>query len=196
MSGVVVPRLLLASASPRRSELLRAAGYDFRVALSSISESSAGDLTIREVTTLNATRKCLDIARVNPEAVVLGADTLVALEEEVIGKPRDLEDARAILRRLSGRTHIVCSAVHLAHRWKRSFVAFHEVTRVTFQRLDDDRITEYFRVVNPLDKAGAYAAQDDAGRIIRKIDGSFSNVVGLPMEKTREALALFGITPR
>lgn len=153
-------------------------------------------MTLPELTLLNATRKTLEIAHAHPDAVVLGADTLVALEGEPIGKPRNLKHAYSILRRLSGRTHLVCSAVHLTHLGQGQVLAFHEMSQVTFRRLTDEVIADYFLLINPLDKAGAYAAQDEGGKIIRRIEGSFSNIVGLPMEKTVPALRRFGLRPR
>ena len=193
---VVPPRLILASASPRRADLLRSAGFAFSVALSTLPESETRALTLPELTLLNATRKTLEIAHAHPDAVVLGADTLVALEGEPIGKPRNLKHAYSILRRLSGRTHLVCSAVHLTHLGQGQVLAFHEMSQVTFRRLTDEVIADYFLLINPLDKAGAYAAQDEGGKIIRRIEGSFSNIVGLPMEKTVPALRRFGLRPR
>ncbi len=116
----------------------------------------------------------MSIAQARPDAVVLAADTLVALENEVICKPVDLDEATQMLRRLSGRTHEVCSAVLIYHQTSGRYVA----------------------KADPLDKAGAYAAQGSGAEIIAKINGSFTNVVGLPMEKTIDALAKFGIRPR
>lgn len=188
-------RLVLASSSPRRIDLLGAAGFRFDVVAPGITERFDTNFTLRELTRFNALRKGLTVARVSPEAVVLSSDTLVALDEEVIGKPVDLADARKILRRLSRRTHHVCSAVFIIHPTERRSILFHEISRVRFRRLSDNRIDNYITKVNPLDKAGAYAAQGFGAEIIAEIDGSFTNVVGLPMEKTVAALAIFGIQP-
>lgn len=187
--------LLLASTSPRRIELLGAAGFRFETVSPEIDERFDVDLTLRELTGFNALRKGMAIARKNPQQVVLAADTLVSLGHEVIGKPVDLADARKILRRLSGRTHEVCSAVFIAHRVARKSTLFHEISRVRFRRLTGARIDDYLAKVNPLDKAGAYAAQGFGAQIIEEIDGSFTNVVGLPMDKTIAALAEFGLRP-
>ena len=187
--------LLLASNSPRRIELLHAAGFQFEIVSPEIDERFDVDLTLRELTGFNALRKGMAIARKNPQQVVLAADTLVALGHEVIGKPVDLAEARKILRRLSGRTHEVCSAVFVAHCDARKSTLFHEISRVRFRRLTDARIDDYIAKVNPLDKAGAYAAQGFGAQIIEEIDGSFTNVVGLPMEKTIAALVEFGLRP-
>jgi septum formation protein len=188
-------RLLLASGSPRRIDLLGAAGFRFDIVSPDTTERFDVHFTLRELTRFNALRKGITVARRNPDAIVLAADTLVALGEEVIGKPADLAEARKILRRLSRRTHQVCSAVFIIHGTDRRSILFHEISLVRFRRLTDDRIDHYIAKVNPLDKAGAYAAQGFGAEIIAEIDGSFTNVVGLPMEKTVAALATFGIQP-
>ncbi len=144
----------------------------------------------------NAIRKGVPLAREYPNEVVLAADTLVALDDEIIGKPADFEEAAQILRRLSGRTHEVCSAVFICHFAAGRSASFHEFSRVRFHRLSRATIDNYLAKVDPLDKAGAYAAQGSGAEIIAKIDGSYTNVVGLPMEKTADALAKFDIRPR
>jgi septum formation protein len=138
----------------------------------------------------------MSVARARPAAVVLAADTLVALEDEIIGKPADLDEATEVLQRLSGRTHEVCSAVLVYHQTSGRLVVFHEISRVRFQRLNRAMIKKYFAKVDPLDKAGAYAAQGSGTEIIANIEGSYTNVVGLPMEKTIHALAKLGIRPK
>lgn len=187
--------MVLASSSPRRLDLLSAAGFRFDVVSPGITERFDVHFTVRELTRFNALRKGIAVARRNPDAIVLAADTLVALGEEVIGKPVNLADARKILRRLSRRTHEVCSAVFIIHRTSQQSILFHEISRVRFHRLTNNRIDNYVAKVNPLDKAGAYAAQGFGAEIIAKIEGSFTNVVGLPMEKTVAALGTFGIQP-
>jgi septum formation protein len=191
----VGPRFVLASGSPRRRQLLADAGYEFEVIVPPVEEISHGWFTIRELTICNATRKALGVAQTSPSAVVLGADTLVGLGDEVLGKPADLKEAAQILRRLSGRAHEVWTAVCLYHSASGKWQSFHVVSRVEFRELTDRAIQNYFKKVNPLDKAGAYAAQGHGKEIIRRIEGSYSNVVGLPMEETLPALAAFGIAP-
>lgn len=153
-------------------------------------------LSLAELTSWNALRKGLAVAHVRPDRVVLACDTLVAFEGRIIGKPADLEEAGRILHRLSGRQHEVCSSVFVAHLAKKKTILFHELSRVQFRCLDDDAIARYLAKINPLDKAGAYAAQGEGAEIIRAIEGSFSNVVGLPMETTVPILARFGVRPR
>lgn len=158
-------------------------------------ERSDVDLTLRELTLLNARRKAAAVASLHPDAVVLAADTLVALDGAIIGKPRDLNHATQILQRLSGRAHEVCSAVVICNLTGRRSTSFHEISRVHFHRLNKNGIDSYMAKVNPLDKAGAYGAQGHGAEIIAHVEGSFTNVVGLPMERTIPALAQFGITP-
>ena len=126
-------------------------------------------------------------------AVVLGADTLVALDGRVIGKPATLADAARILRRLSGRVHEVWTSVFVCYPARGKAHSFQEVSHVHFRRLNNRAIANYLAKVDPLDKAGAYAAQGHGTEIIKRIDGSYTNVVGLPMEQSARVLRSFGI---
>jgi septum formation protein len=191
-----VPSLVLASSSPRRVALLSEGGFEFEIASPRVTEKFSTTLTLREVTLWNAIRKGMAIAQTRPDAVVLAADTLVALENQIIGKPANLSEAAQILQRLSGRTHQVCSAVAIYHQTLGKSAVFHESSRVRFRRLSDAMIQSYLAKVDTLDKAGAYAAQGGGAEIIAKIEGSFTNVVGLPMEKTVAELAKFRIRPK
>ncbi|MEO8045231.1 MAG: Maf family protein [Spartobacteria bacterium] len=190
------PRLILASASPRRRQLLTEAGYEFEIVPPEVEELHSGKLTVREATAYNALRKGLAVARMHPRQVVLAADTLVALDHHLIGKPTDLADAARLLRLLSGRAHVVASGVFIAHLHSGKSIAFSVLSRVVFKNLNEEMIADYFTKIDPLDKAGAYAAQGKGSAIISRILGSRSNVIGLPLEKTRSALALFGIQPQ
>jgi septum formation protein len=192
----VPPPFILASQSPRRLELLSAAGFEFQTITADVEEKYLLHLTLRELTLCNARRKVGAVARLYPSGVVLAADTLVALDGEIMGKPRDLQDAARILRQLSGRVHEVCTAVCIVHLACARQTSFREISRVRFRRLNRGQIDRYLAKVNPLDKAGAYAAQGHGGEIIAQVEGSFSNVVGLPMERTLPALREFGIEPR
>ena len=193
MSAPRQQRLILASGSPRRSQLLAEAGFRFEVVRPKVVETSSSALTLREATVWNSLRKGLAVARANPDAVVLAADTLVGLGHQVIGKPADRADARRILRLLSGRTHDVSSGVFIAHLRSGKSETFCVTSRVTFKKLSDKTIETYFSRVDPLDKAGAYAAQGFGGTLIARLSGSRSSVIGLPMEKTCVALARFGV---
>jgi len=188
--------LLLASNSPRRRELLVQAGFTLEIFAPKISERFDVDLTLRELTAFNAIRKGMAAARLRPNNIVLAADTLVAIDDHVLGKPEDREEAVAMLQRLSGRAHEVCTSVFICHLAEAKSTSFHEISRVQFRRLGRGKIDNYLARVNPLDKAGAYAAQGFGSEIIEKIDGSYTNVVGLPIEKTIPALAEFGLAPK
>jgi septum formation protein len=174
--------------------LLAEAGYEFEVLPPAVDEVAHEWLTIRELTVWNAARKAVRVAESVPHAVVLAADTLVAIEGEVLGKPDDLEHAVRILRRLSGRAHEVWTAVRIYQAARGRSRSFREMSRVHFRKLDDGGIRSYLAKIDPLDKAGAYAAQGHGTEIIERIEGSYSNVVGLPMEQTARALRAFGIT--
>lgn len=181
-------RLILASASPRRRALLEAAGIPCDVAPPAVEENADPALPARALALHNARLKAFDVAGQYPGAVVLGADTLVSLDGEALGKPADAAEARAMLRRLSGRTHEVHTGVCLVRLDPRRVVEFAEVTHVRFRPLSDAAIEDYLRKVPALDKAGAYAAQEHGSLIIERLEGSFSNVVGLPIRRTRAAL--------
>ena len=173
---------------------MRDAGYEFEIASPRVEEVSHGWLTIRELTIWNAARKAAAASAVSHDAVVLAADTLVAIDGEVLGKPVDLDDAFRILQRLSGRSHEVWTGVRINDGACASRNIL-EMSRVHFRQLDDRAIRNYLAKIDPLDKAGAYAAQGHGREIIKRIDGSYTNVVGLPMEKTSAALREFGIIP-
>jgi len=192
----VGPTLLLASNSPRRRELLLEAGFKFEIFAPMIVERFDVDLTLRELTALNAIRKAMAAARLHPKNIVLAADTLVAIDDHVLGKPKDKNEAVAMLEQLSGRAHEVCTSVFICLLENSKTTGFYETSRVCFRQLTRCAIDNYFARVNPLDKAGAYAAQGFGKEIIDRIDGSYTNVVGLPMEKTTAALAAFGIAPK
>lgn len=189
-------RLVLASVSPRRAELLRRLGVAFEVVPGRAMEVEGGHLRPSEVATTNACRKALSASEVRRDALILGADTVVALGRRLFGKPRDLRDAARMLRALSGKTHEVVTGVCLLRRSTGDLELFSETTRVTMRRLTPRAIAEYLRKVDVLDKAGAYAIQERGDELVRKISGSFSNVVGLPLERVRVALAARGIGGR
>lgn len=182
------PLLVLASTSPRRSDLLLAAGINFQVEAARIEELADPALTARELSLVNAESKALEVAARFPNRVVLGADTVVALDNRTYGKPRDLTEARTMLETLCGRIHEVLTAVSLVHRDGEKMVRFVESTRVKFRPAAEVDLDAYLQSIHPLDKAGAYAAQEDKGRLIEHLEGSMSNVIGLPVERVRSAL--------
>jgi len=187
-SGTNLPPIILASASPRRSELLRQIGVEFNVVTSETPEIHDGELTAREIAQVNAYRKARNVAKKHPDALVLGADTLVYLETVSLGKPGSLEHAYEMLEQLQGRAHEVVTAVCLLNLRNHRQRIFTEVTTVTFRPLDAVKIRRYLTKVNPLDKAGAYAIQEEGDLIVEKIAGSYTNVVGLPVERLQTEL--------
>ena len=191
----MIPRLVVASASPRRRQLLEEAGLQFEIVPSSVAESATSSLTIQELTSYNASRKAREVARKFRNAVVLGADTLVALKGEIIGKPANLREAFKILQRLSAREHQVCTSVFICSPRRREQISFCTISHVRFKLLNDNEIRAYLAKIDPLDKAGAYAAQAHGSDVIGRIRGSYTNVVGLPMGETLRALRHFGIKP-
>jgi septum formation protein len=173
--------LILASASPRRADLLREAGILFRVAPAHIDEAvRAGESPEGYVERL-AREKAEAVLAASPAAFVLGADTTVVVDETILGKPADKAEAARMLELLGGRSHQVLTGVALLGPadFARAAVVS---TEVTFSRLSDADIAWYVGTGEPLDKAGAYAIQGGASRFVERVDGSFSNVVGLPME--------------
>ncbi|HVM49233.1 MAG TPA: Maf family protein [Candidatus Acidoferrum sp.] len=178
-----LPPLVLASASPRRVDLLRQLKLEFRVVPADITELHHAEMTARELCQLNAYRKARAVAKRFPDALVLGADTLVYLETRLFGKPGTLDEAFEMLERLQGRTHQVVTGICLIHLRHHRQAVFAESTAVTFRPLDATRIRHYLSAVHPLDKAGAYAIQQKGDLIVRKVAGSYTNVVGLPLER-------------
>lgn len=154
-----------------------------------VDEVAHDHLTPLEVCQLNAHRKARVVAKQIPDALVIAADTLVFLDNDILGKPRHLKDARRMISRLQGRTHQVVTGVSLIHLRSHRERIFADSTDVLFHPLDARQISHYLKLINPLDKAGAYAIQERGELIIAEISGSFSNVVGLPVEKLRQELA-------
>ena len=185
-------RLLLASASPRRSELLKRMGLRFDVCPADVEEDDSGSEGPRAMVLKNAILKAAALAAAHPDALVLGSDTTVALGEVVFSKPADFNEARVMLKRLSGRIHTVCTAVSL--RWTAGGVAedFVDQSRVCFKTLDDARIDAYFKVSHPLDKAGGYGIQEGRELIIESVEGSVENVMGLPIQALSAKLLELG----
>ena len=173
--------VVLASSSPRRRELLERAGLAFEVMVSPAEEIHDASLKPEILCEHNATLKAQAVAKLRPDATVIGSDTLVFIDDEPLGKPADMAEARAMLRRLAGRVHHVCTGVCIVFPGGGK-QAFHANTEVTFRPLDDAAIDAYLTLVNPLDKAGAYGIQEHGERIISGISGSFDNVMGLPVD--------------
>lgn len=184
---------ILASGSPRRKQLLKKIIPDFKVISSDAEElksHSGGPLTLVQE---NAKKKAIPVAANNPSCWVLGADTLVFYQKEILGKPKDLDEAVEMLTFLSGKTHEVATGVSLQCNELNIVKTFSETSSVTFKPISKQEIRLYFKEVNPLDKAGAYAIQTNADMIIDRFVGSYSNVVGLPLESLGKVLLKLSI---
>jgi len=185
---MIVTRLVLASSSPRRRELLTRARVAFEVAPADVDERALPDESPEQTVTRLALAKARQIAEQRPQNVVLGADTLVVLDDLVLGKPDNLDEARLMLRTLSGKTHVVLTGVALVRLTPAHENTWVATTGVTFRTLNADDIARYLHLVNTLDKAGAYAIQEHGNLLIDRIDGLRSNVIGLPVEQVIERL--------
>jgi septum formation protein len=186
-------KLILASASERRAEILRDAGFSFSIMSSAIDETpypgeSAHDLVQR----LAFAKAELVAARAVAPAIVIGADTEVTLEGHIFGKPRSTDDAHHMLEKLSGRAHAVVTGVALIRLPDAERITFVESTLVHFAPLTEEDITRYLATGEPHDKAGGYAIQGRAGRFIPRIEGCYFNVVGLPLARLQQALTSLG----
>jgi septum formation protein len=182
------PRMILASRSPRRSELLARDGLAFDVVLSDVEEWDEEGADPRSLVMHNAASKGDAVAETEPDRIVISADTTVALGDMLLAKPVDMDDARRMLRMLSGRAHVVYTGVVVQWRSRGQRIERCETSRVVFRQLSDGDIERYFGIVNPLDKAGAYGIQEGREIIIDHFEGSLSNIMGLPMEAVREML--------
>lgn len=196
--GWALRPLVLASASPRRAELLRQVGIDFEVRVSRVAEDAdEGGLTPAQVAVEHARAKAMDVAGRSPGRLVLGADTVVVLGGQVLGKPAGPDEAREMLGRLSGRAHEVITAVALAlgDDPPRVVADDHVATEVVFRALDEGEIERYVATGEPLDKAGAYGIQGRGAVLVRRVAGCYFNVVGLPLSRTWEMLREAGRGP-
>lgn len=186
--------LLLASASPRRREILTRAGYRFRIVPAEVTEHEAEDADPREMVAHNAALKAEWVSARHPAATVLGADTTVFIDRTVLNKPRDAAEARAMLRRLSGRTHTVFTGLAIRRAADGLKLDRGVASEVTFKPLDEATIELYLSRVHTLDKAGGYAIQEHGDLIVAGFTGSLTNIVGLPEEETKQLLTLAGLS--
>ncbi|HEY6075112.1 MAG TPA: Maf family protein, partial [Anaerolineales bacterium] len=186
-------RLILASASPRRRELLRSIGVPFRVIPSRIEEVRLPEESPLRFVRRAAREKGKEISRLHPDVFVLSADTVVVIDGELLGKPADRKEAGRMLSLLAGREHLVHTAACLLREMRGYTDEICVTTRVRFRPLTDAEIFAYIRTGESDDKAGAYAAQGAGNLLIEKIEGSFTNVVGLPMTQTLEMLLRAGL---
>lgn len=185
-------QIILASASPRRQELLRQIGLSFTVEPSRVNEHVPEAMNPGELVEHLALAKAREVANRHPGALVLGADTIVVVDGELLGKPVDRADAAAMLQRLAAREHLVMTGVALVQNGRE--LVEHEETVVRFGPLTPDQIQRYIDTGEPMDKAGAYGIQGRAAALIESIAGDYFNVVGLPLHRTATMLSRFGVT--
>ncbi|ABO67894.1 MULTISPECIES: Maf family protein [Geobacillus] len=185
------PRLVLASRSPRRKQLLEMTGWPFDVQESQADETIAPGTPPEEAVQMLARRKVEAVMPSIPDAYILGADTMVVYGDRFLGKPHTAEEAFDILRLLSGRTHDVWTGVAIATP-NGEVVSFAEKTAVTFWELSEEEIAAYIATGEPMDKAGAYGIQGQAALFVKRIEGDYFNVVGLPLSRTVRELRRFG----
>jgi septum formation protein len=187
------PHLILASASPRRRELLQQARVAFTVVHSQMPEESRPEETPAEYVLRVAQGKARDVAGRNTGDWILGADTIVEIDGLVLGKPKDETDAYRMLRLLSGRTHRVMTAFVLLNGYGKAHTRQIVTSAVTFKPLSDEQIRAYLATGEPFDKAGAYAVQGRGATLVERVNGSYTNVVGLPIDEVLTALRSAGL---
>ncbi|OEH84231.1 septum formation protein Maf [Desulfuribacillus stibiiarsenatis] len=190
-------KIILASQSPRRKELLQGLGLSFIVISSSVDEEEAV-LTLNPQSPEALVRmlsdiKVQDVAKHQHEGIIIGADTIVVLGNQILGKPKDEADARNMLKQLSGNTHLVISGVTIMDVVSQQKETFHVNTEVDFKTISESELAGYLRIANYMDKAGSYAVQEHGALFVTGIRGCFYNVVGLPIYQTGQTLKKFGI---
>lgn len=187
-------QIILASASPRRKQLLAQIGITYTVAPSSIEEKMNARLQPKKQAEHLSLQKAKVVAKKYKNAFILAADTLVVQGNDIIGKPSSLQDAKRILRKLSGRLHKVITGFTIIDTETHKIITKSEETTVFMKKLTDKEIAAYVATGEPLGKAGAYAAQERGALFIEKIEGDFFNIVGLPLFALAKALKKFGVT--
>jgi septum formation protein len=191
--NMAIPKIILASKSPRRQELLRQMDLDFHIVLKEVDESYPEGLTPEEVAVYIAEKKAKAYDDTVTDEAVLTADTIVAIDGLILGKPEDEAHAIEMLQRLSGRVHKVVTGVCILY--KGQYNLFHDVSEVFFRKLTDQEIINYVKKYKPFDKAGSYGIQEWVGITgIQRIEGSYTNVVGLPTEKVYQQLSKLAVS--
>ena len=178
--------IILASASPRRHEILSQAGVDFKVIPSNFDESSLECTNIDDYSKALSYHKAKDVFKDHQTDTVIASDTIVVIDNEILGKPKNKEDAFRMLKSLQGRKHVVITSVCIMHKDKID--TFLSKSYVTFYKMSNDEINEYIETNEPMDKAGAYAIQGKAAKYIRSINGDYYTIVGLPIGKVIKSL--------
>ena len=187
MNNTTIPQIILASKSPRRQELLKLMDLDFRIVLKEVDESYPAELMPEEIAVYIARKKAEAFDEEIGEEIVLTADTIVSVDGHILGKPETAEHAETMLKMLSGKVHQVITGVCLLYR--HQYHSFYDISDVHFRHLDEEEISSYVAKYQPMDKAGSYGIQEWVGLTgIEKINGSYTNVVGLPTEKLYKQL--------
>ncbi len=181
-------KIILASQSPRRRELLQKAGIPFSIRNIEISEEIYKEEKPQDYVLRMAETKAKEGAQQEENAIVIGADTIVCIDNEILGKPKDKEDAANILKKIKGRKHLVYTGVSLNMNKSEKIVSFVEKTEVHFAEMSEEEISDYIETGEPMDKAGAYGIQDKGALFVKKINGCFYNVMGLPLRRVYEEL--------
>lgn len=176
--------IVLASKSPRRQELLKQITEDFIIDVSDVIEKIPSNCKKQNVPMHLAKQKAVDVFKRHSEDIVIGADTIVLVNDEILGKPKDKEDVKRMISMLSDNTHEVITGVCV--KTKESCKTFKVVTKVTFKKMSEEEINKYCELDTVYDKAGAYAIQNEAGAYITSIEGDYNNVVGLPVDELRK----------
>ena len=185
-------KILLASSSPRRIQLMRSIGLDFNQASPEAEEDNTLSDPVARVE-LNSLRKAESVRIHHPGSLIIGSDTVVSLGGEIMGKPTDEDDAERMLRDLSGKCNTVFTGISIINTESGKQMTRHASTRVWFKQLTEEKIRDYVNSGEPLDKAGSYGIQGLGGELVDRIEGSYSNVVGFPLELLTEMLSEFGI---
>lgn len=185
--------IILASASPRRRELLTGIGLSFIVDPADVDETNETELDPVARALALASRKARRVSERRERGLVIGADTIVVIDGVILGKPSDAEEASAMLRRLSGRTHEVITAVAIVDAASGRMEAAHATTRVTFRPLSEGEIARYIATGEPFDKAGGYGIQGRGALLVERIEGCYPNVVGLPLVTLADLFTKFGV---
>ncbi len=182
-------KIILASASPRRKNLMDVLGLEFEIKVSDCEEIIDKNQSVENIVMSLSSQKARAVAKETPKGyVVIGADTVVSYGNEILGKPRDIDDAIRMLCLLSGKTHSVYTGFTIINTNDNSIITDYEKTDVTFKKLTEKEIIDYISFNNPMDKAGAYSIQGIASSFVKKIDGDYNNVVGLPLFKLSKYL--------
>ena len=179
-------RIILASASPRRKALLEELGLKFEVIVSSFDEESIKIKNPKKLVETLSKKKAQEVANKIPDAIVIGADTVITLDNTILGKPRDKKDAQRMLSILSGKVHSVITGFTIIDSLHKISITKSLGTKVYFKKLNLKQIKEYIDTGEPMDKAGAYAIQEEGGKFVAKIEGDYSNIVGLPLDLLKQ----------